>query len=79
MYKIANGEYIIEIPYEEFEKNTQMKMLYLEIFCDQYNIGTEDGKRLLDDYDMWFNDETMVKEILENCEDEIKKEFSKYF
>ena len=65
-----------EITWKQLMEDEDIKHQYALEFSYKYEMDTTNAKKLLDDYDIWFEDSDINKEIFENNAKEL---YEKYY
>ena len=69
-------EYITyEVDFDDYKDNEEVKEMYANEFAYKYNMDENKARELLDDYDIWFDDLTLVKEMAKEHNDELDEIF----
>ena len=76
-WDVETEEIDVEIDWDDFRKNKDVKEMYANEFCGKFNISLNSAYDILNEYDLWFEDDEMTQSILDNCVDDLKEVFKK--
>lgn len=75
-FDFEEEEIEFEISWEQLEKDKDIKYQYAREFAYKYEMDIINAEKLLNDYDIWFGDSDINKEIFENNAKEL---YEKYY
>lgn len=72
---ITNEEIEVYVRKDDFENNEDVREFYATEFAEKFDISMVAAYDILNDYDLWFEDEELTQNVLDNYADELEEIF----
>lgn len=75
-WEVETEEIDVYVRGNDFESNEDVREFYATEFAEKFNISMVAAYDILNEYDLWFEDEDLTQIVLDNYADELKEIFT---